>query len=105
MRRRLRPWALLLLLYTGVDFLDPAVPGISFFDPDQLFVISMAELKPIPPPPAPDRDGTGRLEGWAEGDSPRPAMTDTASRATPGHWARARRDVSPASASASPDDH
>jgi len=31
-------WTLLLVLYIGVDFVDPSTPGVFFFDNDALFM-------------------------------------------------------------------
>ena len=41
--RRLLP--LLLLLYITVDFMDPSVPGVFFFDNDALFVDGVVQVK------------------------------------------------------------
>jgi hypothetical protein len=39
-----RFWPLLLLLYVVVDFADPSIPGVFFFETDQLFVEAAVTL-------------------------------------------------------------
>lgn len=36
---------LLLVLYVGVDFLDPAIPGVFFFDNPALFLDGVVQVK------------------------------------------------------------
>lgn len=42
---RPRRWALLLCLYIAVDFMDPSIPGVFFFDSEVLFVDAVIQLK------------------------------------------------------------
>ncbi len=39
-------FALLLLVYISLDFLDPSIPGVFFFDAEQLFVDTAIEQTP-----------------------------------------------------------
>ena len=106
--RRLRPWALLLVVYLGADFLDPSVPGIFFLDRDRLFVDSVVEVKPTFSPLAPQHATPG-VDGPSVEVQRRPALgrpVVLASRAGPARWASARRGVSTLSSPLpSPDDH
>jgi hypothetical protein len=40
-----RHWVLLLLLYVGVDFFDPSLPGVFFLDNDALFMDGVVQTK------------------------------------------------------------
>ncbi len=40
-----RHWALVLFIYIGVDFMDPSIPGVFFFDSDALFVDGVVQAK------------------------------------------------------------
>jgi hypothetical protein len=105
--RRLRPWAFLLVLYMGADFLDPAVPGIFFFDHDQLFLDGVVELKPIASPLAPHQPtpgSGGRAVEVARRPTPgRPVVLSSSPK--PARWASARRVESSSPSPPSPDDH
>ena len=105
--RRLRPWALLLVLYMGADFLDPAVPGIFFFDHDKVFVDGVVELKPVVAPLAPHQPAPGSGSRAVEVER-RPATGHPVAPApspTPARWSSARRVDASAPAPPSPDDH
>jgi hypothetical protein len=45
-----RFWPLVLLLYVVVDFTDPSIPGVFFFDTDQLFMEAAVTLAKTTPP-------------------------------------------------------
>lgn len=57
-----RSWTLLLLLYIVVDFTDPSVPGVFFFDSGLLFIDSAIQLKSnaMPQLAAPELTPLGR---------------------------------------------
>jgi hypothetical protein len=40
-----RHWALLFLLYVTIDFLDPSIPGVFFFDTESFFVDGVVQAK------------------------------------------------------------
>jgi hypothetical protein len=40
-----RHWALLLLLYVAIDFTDPSIPGVFFFDTEAFFVDGVVQAK------------------------------------------------------------
>jgi len=40
-----RHWVLLLTLYLGVDFMDPSIPGVFFFETEALFMDGVVEAK------------------------------------------------------------
>lgn len=63
--KRWRGWALFMLLYVGVDFCDPSIPGVFFFDSSNLFMDGIVQAKALDSPakslePSPARavDGT-----------------------------------------------
>jgi hypothetical protein len=40
-----RRWTLLLLIYIAIDFMDPSIPGVFFFDNDALFMDGAVQAK------------------------------------------------------------
>jgi hypothetical protein len=40
-----RHWALLFLLYVTIDFLDPSIPGVFFFETESLFVDGVVQAR------------------------------------------------------------
>ncbi len=40
-----RHWVLPLLLYVAIDFMDPAIPGVFFFDTQAFFVDGVVQTK------------------------------------------------------------
>jgi hypothetical protein len=40
-----RRWVFVLLLYIGLDFLDPSVPGVFFLDNEALFMDGLVQAK------------------------------------------------------------
>jgi hypothetical protein len=40
-----RRWVFILMLYIGMDFLDPSVPGVFFLDNDALFMDGLVQAK------------------------------------------------------------
>jgi hypothetical protein len=60
-----RFWPLLLLLYVTVDFTDPSIPGVFFFETDHLFVeatVTLAKATPstVTPASSPSSVDNGR---------------------------------------------
>jgi len=103
---RWRCWALVVLLFAGIDFLDPS-PGIFFLDHDRLFVAGVAEVKPAFPPPAihhapPD---LGVPAVTVERLTATGQLDVVAGRARPGRWDTGRKAMAVRPSSTSPDDH
>jgi len=71
-----RLWPLLLLLYVVIDFSDPSIPGVFFFETDQLFVeaaVTLAKATPAPvmPVASPRSVESGRSRHEPSGPPPR----------------------------------
>lgn len=43
--RLARYWVLLVGLYVAADFMDPSIPGVFFFDSEELFVDGAVQVK------------------------------------------------------------
>jgi hypothetical protein len=100
-------WALLLFLYIAFDFMDPSIPGVFFFDSDELFVDGVVQLKShtsrdlaATEPTAFGRSASYAVEKVAVTTrfSTRPSL----SRQT--HWKNVKHDDSASLGSASPTD-
>jgi hypothetical protein len=101
-----RQWTLLLLLYITVDFMDPSIPGVFFFDNDALFVDGVVQAKstasthlvttepaPFEGPPHDAEDAAAKLQVV-----PRPSRPQYLP------WKNLKRDDSGSFASSSPPD-
>jgi hypothetical protein len=104
--KRSQGLAFFVLLYIGLDFCDPSVPGVFFFDSSHLFMDGVVEVKAL--------DSTGM--------SPTPSETAAAAGVvTPSpaprivlavavaeklrNWRPTKRDCLLSSAAQSPEDH
>lgn len=79
---------MLLALYIALDVLDPSIPGIFFFDSDELFVDTVVDSKAHPAPVDADVRGTAEPGLRLAVSTPAPARADHAGRES-----RVRRTV------------
>lgn len=100
-------WALLLFLYVAADLMDPAVPGVFFFDSERLFVDGVVQLKShasrdlaAPEPTLFGRSADYGVESTAASvrASTRPSLPRLM------RWKNLKRDDSASFASSSPSD-
>jgi hypothetical protein len=105
--RSSRSWTLLLLLYVGLDFLDPSIPGVFFLDNDKLFVDGVAASKSASAStlaPAPSPSPSTRLEPSSDRVSSPRMPTDSAPRGL-SRQSLARRSLWPSGSPAAAEDH
>jgi hypothetical protein len=103
--RPARRWLLLLLLYVAIDFMDPSIPGVFFFDTEFFFVDGVVQAKSNAFSNLAAAQPTA-LRAAVDYDDEVPRVNRQASARAPAqtHWKRLKHDDSASFGSVSPAD-